>query len=110
MFPRRMTYLVGNWPYRQRQTAEGELLVLQLLRSRIGHGKGCLRSVHTPPAKSSSVLFNGAHLGFADYDPRTVARNPFEGAFDKEPGFGASEFVPPTLAGWNELGGQSEAR
>jgi hypothetical protein len=59
---------------------------------------------HTP-RKVASVLFRGVYLGFADYHPMTAARNLFEGAFDKELGFGASEFVPPTLAGWNDLGG-----
>jgi hypothetical protein len=59
---------------------------------------------HTPH-RLCSVLFDGAHLGFADYLPIVAARNLFNGAYDKELGFTASEWVPPTLAGWNDLGG-----
>jgi hypothetical protein len=57
------------------------------------------------PHQVCSVLFDGVHLGFADYLPTVAARNLFNGAYDKELGFTASEWVPPTLAGWNDLGG-----
>jgi hypothetical protein len=59
---------------------------------------------HTP-GKVSLVLFDGVELGFASDEPRAAARNLFEGKFDKELGFAASELVPPTLAGWNDQGG-----
>ena len=57
------------------------------------------------PRQVTSVLFNDVHLGFADYTPTRAAQNVFDGAFDKELGFAASEFVPPTLADWNDRGG-----
>jgi hypothetical protein len=52
-----------------------------------------------------SVRFNGEDLGIADYNPGLAALLLFRGAFDKELGFAASELIPPTLAGWNDLGG-----
>jgi hypothetical protein len=52
-----------------------------------------------------SVGFNGEDLGIADYNPGLAAKLLFQGAFDKELGFAASEWVPPMLAGWNDLGG-----
>jgi hypothetical protein len=52
-----------------------------------------------------SVGFNGEDLGIADYSPGMAAKLLFQGAFDKELGFAASEWVPLTLAGWNDLGG-----
>jgi hypothetical protein len=57
------------------------------------------------PQLVTSVLFNAVHLGFADSSPMRAAQNVFDGAYDKELGFAASELVPPTLAGWNDRGG-----
>lgn len=57
------------------------------------------------PRLTSLVLFENVERGSADYDPRSAATTIFRGAFDKDLGFAASEWLPPTLAGWNDQGG-----
>ena len=64
------------------------------------HGVFIIRA--QTPGKTTVVLFDNVNLGSADDDPRTVARQLFEGAFNKELGFAASELLPPSLAGWND--------
>lgn len=59
---------------------------------------------HTP-RKTTSVLFNGKHLGFGSDVLSSVAESLFQGAYNKELGFPASDLIPPTLHGWNDLGG-----
>jgi hypothetical protein len=56
---------------------------------------------HTP-GKTTLVLFGNDKLGAAEHDPRMVALQLFNGAFDKELGFTASEWLPQNLAGWND--------
>jgi hypothetical protein len=57
------------------------------------------------PRLTSLVLFGDVSLGVADSDPRSVARILFNGSFDRDLGFAASEWLPSTLAGWNDQGG-----
>jgi hypothetical protein len=57
------------------------------------------------PRKTTEVFFDQKSLGSADSDPRSVARQLFNGAFDSDLGFRACDFVPSSLAAWDDLGG-----
>jgi hypothetical protein len=57
------------------------------------------------PGKVTEVLFADRHLGYGDNDPRATARHLFQGSYNKELGFAASDCVPARLNDWNDTGG-----
>ena len=65
--------------------------------------EGRIAIVASIPRKTSSVQWNGQHIGYDDINPNWPLYNLLEGKYDESFGFKISEMVPAKLSDWNNL-------
>lgn len=66
--------------------------------------EGSISIVCSVARKTSSVQWNGRHIGFDDINPNWPLHNLLNGRYDDDIGIKVSTLIPPSFEDWNNLG------